>query len=132
MNDAEYKPVLINPMDVPCETKSNWWDWVRFYAYNLLRRPMVRAKQRDVNRIYRAVKRDVDLLLLPKLTRNVCMDCGKAYIILKNQQYLSMIERFLRAMPCHEHSAHYIDFWLAHRSDFEASEQLSAWINGFV
>lgn len=131
MSETEYKPVFVG-QPKPTPHKSTVWDWLMYYAYNLVRRPLVRKRQAEVRRIFKAIKSDVDYLLLPKLwSRTACPDCAKAIVILTNQVYTSMIERFLRASPCAEHPEVYTDFYFDHLELFKRSESLAAWINGF-
>lgn len=135
MNEApEYKPVLVNAEPAPRETKSSVWDWVRFYLYNLWRKPEVLRAQRELLRIVSAVKLDMSVELLPYLWQNKteCKECADMYMMLKPQVFLSQIEKILKSDHYHENSSRINAFYKKHEVDFKRSEELSAWINGFV
>lgn len=131
MSEVEFKPVVGNLEPAPVERKSTVWDWVRFYAYNLWRKPAVRRKQRELLRIFAAVKLDMSVSLLPYLweNRTHCKECMDMYGMLKPQVFLSQIERILKADPYHENSSRVAAFWKKHEHDFLESERLSRWIN---
>lgn len=133
MNDTEYRTIVINAEPAPVERKSTLWDWIRYYLYNWMRKPRVIAKQKELENIWRSVRLDMALTLHPKLLANSthCPDCQKALAILYSQKYLSMIERYLRFMPCESHAEDYAVFVKAHGPDFKRSEEISRWINGF-
>jgi hypothetical protein len=134
MNDTEYKPVVVNLEPSPQVLKSTWWDWVRFYLYNLWRKPEVLRKQRELLRIVSAVKLDMSMEVLPYLWegRTTCKDCADMYGMLKPQVFLSQIERILKADHYHENSNRINAFYKKHEDEFKRSEALSRWINGFV
>jgi hypothetical protein len=134
MNDVEFKPVVVNAEPAPRERSSSVWDWIKFYAYNLWRRPLVRQKQRKLLTLVSCVKRDLSTDLLPYLweNRTTCRECADLYMILKPQVFMSQIERILRTAPYHENSNRVEAFYQAHMGMFEESENISAWINGFL
>lgn len=133
MNDTEYKPVIVNLEPAPVEHRSSAWDWVRFYLYNLWRKPRVMRAQRELLRIVSCVKNDLNVEILPYLweNRSQCKECQDMYMMLKPQVFLSQIERVLKSDHYHENSNRINDFYKKHEDDFKRSEELSRWINGF-
>ena len=50
---------------------------------------------------------------------------------LKAEVFTSTMRRILTTGRCKHHEGSYIEFEAKHRDDFDRSEKLSRWINGF-
>lgn len=111
-----------------------WWTWVKYYAWNFYRKPMVWRKQKELAAIAETVKNLVRNDVLPKLyqVRSQCPRCRANYEILKPQIFVSQIELILRQFPCEDHPDITKDFLFQNSHYFTQSEQLAKWINGFA
>lgn len=126
------KPVYIDstPRSV---RQAGLWDWVAYYVYNLWRKPGVWWAKRKLLRLAVDVTTAVRSELLPKLERNRfdCAECRDAYMALNGQPFVSNIRMILRRMQCADHFEIFNAFLNKYRSQFDQSEDVSAWICGF-
>lgn len=135
MNDApEAVKVFFEGAPAPKPPKVTLWHWIVYYVYNITRKPKVWRMKRELNNIYKDVSAAVVEEVLPELwqVRLVCPNCRNTYGTLKGGQgFTSMIRMILKNMRCDEHPDVYNKFLFKHFADFERSEALAAWINGF-
>lgn len=134
MNDLGVKPVYANPVQVPAKRPASLWDRAVNRYWNWKRRPKVKEAQRRVIEIAEYLKQCLEKEMLPTLwqVRMVCRHCHDMYGMLKFEPFSSTIRSLLKFMPCPNHPEVYREFLLHHEVDFEASEKLAAWINGFT
>jgi hypothetical protein len=134
MNEAPaYQPVIINPEELPKTPKATLWDWVKYYVWNLYRKPLVWKRQQELERTFNDLKTALEYEVLKPLWANRlhCDQCRDAYMALKPQIFLSQIHLILKRMYCRSHAGVFTEFLMRHDSQFSKSEEIAAWINGF-
>ena len=132
MNDTQPSiGVYFKGEAAPVVRKPSWWDWISFYVFNFLRKPLVALRQNELQRIFWDVKKSLRSELLDELFSRVpiCEDCKNAYMALAPQVFLSQIKSLLSAMKCPDHPRSFEVFLLKHYSEFLESERISKWIN---
>lgn len=112
--------------------KPTYWDYVKFYAFNLYRKPLVYKRQKELVNLFNSVKTDLDERILPTLVSNKCQQCKKAYGYLHNQVFMSQLKSVLLALSKdydHQHWPIFESFLKSKETLFSKSEDLSRWIN---
>lgn len=121
----------LEPAPVPPKPPT-WLEILLNRIWNLARRPLVRARVREVAKI----AYDIKLRLLASTIASLeasgksCPTCRINAVNLKAEVFVSTIRRVM-LIGCPHHSGVYDEFLLNNRDDFERSEKLSRWINGF-
>lgn len=117
----------------PKPPKPSLWDWIKYYLFNLYRKPMVYRRQKELLYIAQDVRHALDVEVMPKLwhARLVCKDCRDAFMMIKPQIFLSQIEMILKSYRCEDHGELFAEFLERHGAKFRRSEDIAAWINGF-
>lgn len=133
MNEAPTIQAIFEGAPAPVVHKPTAWEWITYYVWNLYRKPLVIAKQKELRKIALAIQGALAIELLPELwnVRLECRSCREFHAILKSQTFVSVIEKILRSQPCEEHPLPYARFLVDHRCEFNDSENIAAWINGF-
>lgn len=118
---------------LPEKPKIRIWHWINFYVYNFLRKPMVWKRQRELENLAEEIREALDLEVMHELFARlaICTECRNAYMALKPQIFLSQIKLILRQMKCDDHPEVFERFLGKYRFDFERSENIARWINGF-
>ena len=119
---------------LPKKHKSTIFDWISYYVYNLVRKPFVWKKQKELGDIFDKIVFGVNTEVLPSLLKNIntCQQCREAYVILRNQVFVSQIESILNRMQCTKHKEIFTLFLNKNSHKFIQSDELSRWINGFT
>lgn len=101
--------------------------------YNAVRRPLVLFRLREVEIIRQRVRVDALGALNANLTASsaTCPICRFNSTNLKGCMFTSQFQRLVSVGKCGHHPGAYVEFESKHRADFEESERLSRWINGF-
>lgn len=127
--------VIFDSQPMPKPPKPSLWDWIKYYAWNLYRKPMVWRRQKELLKIYTDVKSALERDVLPQLwhRRLVCNACRDQYLALKPQIFLSQLELILKRMACEidDHATVSRTFLSTNDFYFRRSEDIAAWINGF-
>lgn len=133
MNEAPVH-IVTDFAKIPEKPKVTIWHWVKYYAFNLYRKPLVYKRQREMQDILSKVLDDLHQRFIPALKKRDCAECKEAFAILKPQIFLSQLRIALKLLSKnydHEHWCMFDSFLESHEEDFEKSEELSSWINGF-
>jgi hypothetical protein len=108
------------------------WHWIKYYVYNLWRKPRVIRKQKQLKEISEKIKSSLRKELFPQLLCTPwCQNCREAHAALYQQIFLSQIEKVLRCMSCPQHETYFNEFLTDHGYLFRESEKIAMWINGF-
>lgn len=126
-----YRPIVTNSEELPVLPKVTLWDWVKYYAFNLYRKPLVWKRQRQLCKLSEDLKVCLDQELLSVIRKNisVCDACRDTLVILKPQIFLSQIKMILTKFYCTDHGSMYTDFYKKHEDKFKQSEEIARWIN---
>jgi hypothetical protein len=111
----------------------NWFNRVANRIFNLARRPLVRARTREVQKIAQLLHLAIIASLIPDLEASAksCPICRFNMMNLQAEVFASSMKRVLTFGKCRRHAEPYERFSARYRDDFDKSEKFSAWINGF-
>lgn len=125
--------VIFHGEPAPVTPKATLWDWVKYYVYNLARKPKVMVKQRQLIAIAENIQAAIKGEVLPVLGRRIgnCRECTDAFMALRGQVFASQIEFVIKHLRCDNHPEDFTEFVRRHGHLFRLSEDISAWINGF-
>lgn len=128
-----YRPIVLNSEALPKKPRVTLIDWLKYYAYNLSRKPRVWKKQRQLLDIFHAIKNALEEEVYPLLRARMqgCSQCRDAYMALQPQIFLSQIEIILKRLKCSSHHLTFEGFLYKWEPLFRQSEEIAAWINGF-
>lgn len=121
--------VYANPIDTKVR-KSTALEWVRYHAYNFFRRPKVWHERRAVIKIAEGLQLALEAEVYPQADLR-CKECREGMAALKGQVFTSNMQMVLQRLACTTHPEAFNRFFNKHKSEFERSEEISAWINGF-
>lgn len=130
MNEGPPVAIIFHGEQIKKAPKATIFDWIKYYIYNIVRKPMVYTKQKELLKLSEELKSSVNSEVLDDLDLE-CVDCRNAFMALKPQIFLSQIEAILRRMKCAEHPETYENFLRKNQEKFMKSEKISSWINGF-
>lgn len=121
----------LDPAPLPPKPPT-WLERLANKLFNLARRPLALARTREVQRIAERLHTEV----LGSLTTNLeafgtCPICRFNALNLRATHFTSQIQKIVTSGRCRHHAGAYETFAYKNRDDFERSEKLSRWINGF-
>lgn len=121
----------LDPAPVPPPTP-NPFERLANAIYNAARRPLVKARAREVKQIAQRLH----VALGPLVSSlegfgKTCPICRFNAMNLRAEVFASTMRRIITISRCRHHEGPYNDFALNNSADFDRSEKLSAWINGF-
>jgi hypothetical protein len=122
----------LSPAPIPPK-EPNLLERLANWIFNLARRPLVSLRLREVAEIGRRVRADALGALNASLTASgaTCPICRFNSTNLNGCVFTSQFERLVTSGKCGHHPGAYVEFEAKHRDDFDRSEKLSRWINGF-
>lgn len=137
MSDESNIHLVTDFKTLPKLPKATIWDWIKYYTFNTLRKPLVWKKQKELVKIFNLVKTDLDYQVLPQLlpgriSATLCIKCKEAYGYLNNQVFMSQLASILKSLSQdkdHLHHDIFERFYLIKKPAFEKSEEISRWIN---
>ena len=110
----------------------NWFEKLANLIFNWVRKPLVALRSRELLRIASSLKYDLQSLITHlESLGHTCPICRFNAMNLKAEVFTSTMRRILTTGRCKHHEGSYIEFEAKHRDDFDRSEKLSRWINGF-
>lgn len=110
----------------------NWMEKLANLIFNYVRKPLVALRSREVLRIAASIKYDLQPLITHlESIGHTCPICRFNAMNLRAEVFASTIRRIVTQGKCNHHPGSYFEFESKHRDDFDRSEKLSAWINGF-
>lgn len=133
MNDApELSGIVISGIDpVPQIKKPTVFQIVKCKVFNLIRRPLVKQKQKELELIFLELHGLLCTQVFVAPSFLFCKSCKDAKLIIQSQAFTSMIRRAIQTMRCEEHFEIYASFLVRYENKFLRSEELARWINGF-
>lgn len=131
--DAPSVAVIFKGEPAPKKYKATTFDWVKYYAYNLARKPKVWSENRKLLKIADEIKYALhhEVLLPLQVNAPTCQLCRNAYGALLPQFIVSQIKLTLQQFECEDHPMLLKNFLARHLNEFKKSEEIAAWINGF-
>lgn len=121
----------LSPAPIPPQ-EPNVFERVANHLYNLARRPLVALRSREVLRIAASIKYDLEPLVAHlESIGHTCPICRFNAMNLRAEVFASTIRRIVTQGKCNHHPGSYVEFESKHRDDFDRSDKLSRWINGF-
>jgi len=121
----------LDPAPLPPKPPT-WLEKIANKIFNLARRPLALARTREVTKIAQRLSADALGSLIASLEASgSCPICRFNAMNLRAAQFTSQIHKIVTIGKCGHHPGHYIEFESRNRADFDRSEKLSRWINGF-